>query len=64
MSNPLVRILVKAIRDAGNANGAPIAGYLHPETQIKYYQWRSRDVNEILLLALNQCPPEVLEETK
>lgn len=62
-SNPLVRILVKALRDAGNANGTPIAGYLSAGNQIAYYDWRARDVHKIIQEALAQCPKDALDES-
>lgn len=54
--NPLVEILKKALRDAGNANGTPIPSYYSPEHQIQLYDWRARDVHKIIQEALAQCP--------
>lgn len=47
-----VERLKQALRDAANANGAPIPDYYNPLYQIEKYQERSKAVAEIIADAL------------
>lgn len=58
MSNPLVTILVKALRDVGNANGTPVPGYCNPSQALMYMRERTERVHEIIAAALKQVPNE------
>lgn len=61
MSNPLVALLVRALRDAGNAIGEPIAGYYPPEMKLDAHQRKEAKVARIIARALLQLPAELKE---
>lgn len=56
VSNPLVEILKKALRDAANANGTPVPDYYGFALQIELYQTRTERVAAIIAAALKECP--------
>ena len=56
MSNPLVNILVKALRDAGNHNGTPVPSYYSYLKQIEALESRAAKVHKIIQDALAEVP--------